>query len=74
MKVDPGESLVQLALFCALYVHKIVCIYKLVYFAVVFKFGTGLTIVTIYVLSLRGLDQAYMIFCGKTITAHSQLP
>nr|GMD36235.1 hypothetical protein Iba_chr09dCG14520 [Ipomoea batatas] len=37
---------------------------------VVFKYGTGLTIVTMFVLSLRSLDQAYTIFCGKTITAH----
>lgn len=35
---------------CVLYLRNIACIYKLVYFAVVFKFGTGLTIVTISVL------------------------
>jgi hypothetical protein len=44
------SPLVQLAPLCVLYIHKIACIYKLVYFAVVFKFGTGLTIVTISVL------------------------
>jgi len=50
MKVDPGESAGSVSTRCVLYIHKIACIYKLVYFAVVFKFGTGLTIVTISVL------------------------
>lgn len=49
MKVDPGESAGSVNTnLCG--IHKIACIYKLVYFAVVFKFGTGLTIVTISVL------------------------
>jgi hypothetical protein len=41
--------LVQLAPICVLTFIRLL-VYKLVYFAVVFKFGTGLTIVTISVL------------------------
>jgi len=41
------SHLVQLAPFCVLYIRKIACVYKLFYFAVVFKYGTGLIIVTI---------------------------
>ncbi|KAA3456906.1 serine/threonine-protein kinase AFC2-like isoform X1 [Gossypium australe] len=43
------------------------------FLAVVCKYGTGLTIVTIFVLCLRSLDQAYTIFYAKTIIAHFPL-
>jgi hypothetical protein len=48
-KVDPGEFSVSVRHFlCVSFIRLLV--YKLVYFAVVFKFGTGLTIVIISVL------------------------
>jgi hypothetical protein len=48
-KVDPGESSVSVRHFlCVSFIRLFV--YKLVYFAVVFKFATGLAIIIISVL------------------------